>query len=49
MDWTEQSIETQRLVLRPLVREDGDFVHQLYSDCEVAKRLNRVPFPFTQS
>jgi RimJ/RimL family protein N-acetyltransferase len=50
MNWTtEMTITTERLLLRPIAVEDTAFVRRLYADWEIAKNLNKVPYPFTHS
>jgi RimJ/RimL family protein N-acetyltransferase len=39
--------ETERLILRPLVLEDGERIQQIFPDWEVVRYLNRiVPWPY---
>ncbi len=47
MNWcTDVVLRTDRFQLTPIGSEDIDFIHQLYSDWDVAKNLNKIPFPF---
>jgi hypothetical protein len=39
--------QTPRLVLHPLVADDRESIHRLYSDWRVARWLSRLPWPFT--
>ena len=48
MNWcTIETLQTERLHLTPLSSGDVEFIHQLYSDWDIAKNLNKVPFPFS--
>jgi 8-oxo-dGTP diphosphatase len=40
--------QTPGLLLRPLVRDDGEVIHPLYGDWAVARWLSRLPWPFTR-
>jgi|APSaa5957512622_1039677.scaffolds.fasta_scaffold49151_1 8-oxo-dGTP diphosphatase len=47
MNWcTDVILRTERFQLTPIRSEDVGFIHQLYSDWDVAKNLNKIPFPF---
>ncbi len=41
------TLETGRLILRPLAEQDVDNVFHLYSDWDVSHYLSRITFPFT--
>jgi len=44
---TTTRIETDRLVLRPLLRSDAPRIAQLLNNYQVSKMLSIVPFPYT--
>lgn len=46
MTWKE--IETRRLLLRPLAREDEFMLAASLNDFEVSRWLSRVPYPYTR-
>jgi len=39
-------LATERLILRPLVPEDAEALHNLVNDWEVTRNLSVVPFPY---
>ena len=44
MNWTP--IETDRLILRPLILQDTKQFHEILQDFEVSRNLQHVPHPF---
>src|SRR5262249_54978011 len=40
------ALATERLILRPLIPEDAEALHNLVNDFEVARNLSVVPFPY---
>ncbi len=48
MDWPDSiQLETRRLLLISVQKEDVDIPFDLYSDWNVAKNLNKIPIPYT--
>ncbi|PRX11287.1 GNAT family N-acetyltransferase [Martelella mediterranea] len=46
-EWQAETINTERLCLRPLRREDADVIATALSDFSVTRMLSRPPYPFT--